>query len=89
MGWAQPVPPGTIDIEENISITRHNLSATSQEAGDVTSSSSEICVFCHTPHGGSTSGVALEAPLWNRNIDYQDTESYVLYDQVWSFSFEG
>lgn len=86
--WGQPVPPGTIQIEEDIAATRHNFSATSQEAEDVTSSTSEICVFCHTPHGGSSTGTALEAPLWNRNLDY-DRSSYVLYDQVWSFSFEG
>jgi predicted CXXCH cytochrome family protein len=41
--------------------TKHNLSATSANVVRATSES-EICVFCHTPHGGRT-----DAPLWNRN----------------------
>lgn len=85
---AQPIPPGTVDITENISITRHNLSTTG--GGAVKSSTeSEICVFCHTPHGVSTTGTGIGAPMWNRNLPYQDSAGYTLYDQVWSFSFEG
>jgi predicted CXXCH cytochrome family protein len=38
-----------------ISGTKHDLST------DNTTGSDEICVFCHTPHGGGT-----DAPLWNR-----------------------
>jgi hypothetical protein len=49
----------------------------------------EICVFCHTPHGASATGGAFRAPIWNRNVDYQASRTYQLYDQVWSFSFEG
>ena len=40
--------------------TRHNLSAGSVNTVRAVSES-ELCVFCHTPHGGQT-----EAPLWNR-----------------------
>ena len=88
LAWAQPVPPGTVAIEENIKITRHNLS--SGGLGTVTSTATtEICVFCHTPHGSTSVGTALKAPLWNRNLNYQDTTGYVLYDETWSFSFEG
>lgn len=47
-----------------ITMSRHNLSST-QPLGAIgtikTDNTSEVCVFCHTPHGGSTS-----APLWNR-----------------------
>lgn len=86
---AQPVPPGTVTIQEDIKATRHNLSSTSQETGDITSSTSELCVFCHTPHGSSAAGSALQAPLWNRNLGYQSTQTYNLYDEAWSFSFEG
>jgi predicted CXXCH cytochrome family protein len=47
----------------------------------------EICVFCHTPHGAnSTAASQLRAPIWNRNLSQA---SYQLYDQVWSRSFEG
>ena len=58
-----------------ISTTKHNLSATGP--GTVKSAAvggggtSEICVFCHTPHGGSPL-----APLWNRTAS---AASYTLY----------
>ena len=53
--------------------TKHNLSATAitnpirAAAGGTT----EICVFCHTPHGASTSG-----QLWNRALS---TATYTPY----------
>jgi hypothetical protein len=52
--------------------TRHNLSAdgpgsTRAAAGATT----EVCVFCHTPHGATQSdlgGAPLRSPLWNRRV---------------------
>ena len=38
----------------------HNMSATTLNAVRA-SSETEVCIFCHTPHGGTA-----EAPLWNR-----------------------
>ncbi|MCF6282181.1 MAG: cytochrome c3 family protein [Candidatus Polarisedimenticolaceae bacterium] len=38
---------------------------------------SEICVFCHTPHGANNQGEMAGAPLWNRRIT--DTTSYLMY----------
>jgi len=53
----------------NIANTPHNLSYSSYP-GDFsftyaagTLAEEEICVYCHTPHGGS-----LDAPLWNRDL---------------------
>lgn len=49
----------------NVSNTVHNLSVTAplimgfQIYG---SNETQICIFCHTPHGGS-----LDGPLWNRS----------------------
>lgn len=40
--------------------TKHNLSATDPTGGNLVDYS-EICVYCHTPHGGQ-----VDAPLWNR-----------------------
>lgn len=37
-----------------------------------TGNAAEICAFCHTPHGGSTT----QAPLWNRS---QATQTYTYY----------
>ncbi|MDT8442495.1 MAG: hypothetical protein RQ723_12660 [Desulfuromonadales bacterium] len=44
--------------------TLHNLSSTSVVFSSYASTNlDEICVFCHTPHGGSLSG-----PLWNHDL---------------------
>ncbi len=43
--------------------TKHNLSVSG--TGSVTAvSESQICVFCHTPHGAEP----IQAPLWNRKL---------------------
>ncbi len=57
---------------ENVSITKHNLAANSNILfGSSTAGSSEVCVFCHTPHGagyGNLLSIGM-APLWNRVIN--------------------
>ncbi len=66
----------------DVANTPHNLSWASYP-GDFTytyaadnSTETEICVYCHTPHGGT-----LDAPLWNRNLDAQGlrAKSYQTY----------
>lgn len=49
-----------------ISTTKHNLGST-QTAGNRSTGTAEICVFCHTPHAAdvSTAGV----PLWNKRLN--------------------
>jgi predicted CXXCH cytochrome family protein len=94
--WGAPAraqnPPAP-EAVENIANTKHNLSSHGLAAQGATEGytvyspeTSEICVFCHTPHGGSTSGATVRGPLWNRHLS---TANYTLYDQVWSRSFEG
>ena len=56
--------------QTGIAATKHNLSTGS---GGIVGSSAEICIYCHTPHGGGT-----DAPLWNR-LD-SPTATYTLYD---------
>lgn len=72
--------------------TKHNLSAAADNsaytnpksgAGAVptrnikATTETQVCVFCHTPHGGSTS----RTPLWNRKAAGAGyTQSYVMYD---------
>jgi len=63
-------PNGTSVVE-----TLHNLSYAARN--DVYGAGAlrdygEVCVYCHTPHGGQTS-----APLWNRNFS---TATYTMYD---------
>lgn len=101
--WSQvpPPPPSPVQILEDVTRTKHNLSAAAPDqilsssteprpgtSRDVFSpETTEICVFCHTPHGAQSAATSqLRAPLWNRNLSQA---SYQLYDQVWSRSFEG
>lgn len=46
----------------NIKATPHNLSTTAP-VPMYASDEPEICIFCHTPHGGS-----LDGPLWNKSL---------------------
>ena len=52
--------------------TRHNLSVNGPGSTHAApGGTSEVCVFCHTPHGATQqdqSGLALRAPLWNRRV---------------------
>lgn len=57
--------------------TRHNLGSAgggpnTSAAGDT----AEICVFCHTPHGGDTGA---PVPLWNKQLT---TATFTTYDQL-------
>ncbi len=63
--------PGVVwaDIISDISNTKHNFSATVVPQGVErqahASSESQICAFCHTPHGATPEQAA---PLWNRQL---------------------
>ena len=48
-------------LAQNISTSKHNLSSTGP-GNKFSGGEGEVCVFCHTPHGGSNNG----APLWNK-----------------------
>jgi predicted CXXCH cytochrome family protein len=49
-----------------ISATKHNLGST-QTAGNRSTGTAEICVFCHTPHAADVSTVGV--PLWNKRLN--------------------
>jgi hypothetical protein len=51
----------------------HNLSVSG--TGPVTSSQSQVCVFCHAPHNVSVD----MKPLWNRALP---TQSYTAYSST-------
>ena len=56
---------------QGIVATRHNLSVSGP--GQVRAvGETQVCVFCHTPHGGR-----VEAPLWNRR---DSTAAYIPYN---------
>jgi cytochrome c553 len=69
---------------EDIRHTKHNLAANPDiKASDGTLRlNQEICVFCHTPHGGRTDVAGGGAPLWNRRIPPnpdQNSSYYIPY----------
>ena len=68
-----------------IASTKHNLGTTNTIGGaNVFSGTSEICVFCHTPHGGDTSAAV---PLWNRTLAAPAT--YTTYDSLGTSTLDG
>ena len=64
------VLPAQAERVSDIRQTRHNLSSTGPGTTKATSET-QVCVFCHTPHGATQSdqsGAGVRAPLWNRRI---------------------
>lgn len=63
-----------------IQLTRHNLGASRTVTGgptntnpNFTTATTEICVFCHTPHGADTKA---QAPIWNRTLSTATYQTY-------------
>ncbi len=56
-----------------IATTKHNLSSNSTNAAAKATSETQICVFCHTPHGASTDTTV---PLWNKTMTSQSFSMY-------------
>lgn len=71
--------PASLSAQDNIRTTMHNFSLTSTRStvtgaaalGATFADYGEVCVYCHTPHGGSTAG-----PLWNRGAS---GATYLMY----------
>lgn len=69
-----------------IANTRHNLGAGSS-GGNSTNATTEICVFCHTPHGGDQGGTTkVKAPLWNRHVS--NSSVYTRYSSLGTTTFD-
>lgn len=78
-----------------IANTRHNLGANglagTANNNHMTGGTAEICVFCHTPHA-SDSGAPV--PLWNRNLQVNDTTNgtrtgFTTYDMLGTSTLDG
>ncbi len=52
--------------------SKHDLSSSS--SGGITSNTTQVCVFCHTPHNARNG-----YPLWNRTLGTNTPGSFVLY----------
>jgi len=73
------VANGTDEIETS----PHNLGSTGTGPNSF-SGTTEICVFCHTPHGADNSA---SVPLWNRTL--AAPSSYTTYDTLGTSTLEG
>lgn len=64
--------------------TKHNLGASNgNNTNFMTSGTTEICVFCHTPHASNTN---VKAPLWNKPTN---GGSYTTYTTATSATIDG
>jgi predicted CXXCH cytochrome family protein len=63
--------------------TPHNLGASG--GGNASSGTTEICVFCHTPHGGDQTTFA---PLWNRATGSTGVVSYTRFSDLGRLTFD-
>lgn len=66
-----------------IAATKHNLGSGNITGGNYTNATTEICVFCHTPHGANQS--TNQVPLWNRVMS---TTDYSRYSTLGTTSFD-
>lgn len=62
----------------------HDLTAATGTGTQTTAATTEVCVFCHTPHGSDTSA---PAPLWNKILPAAG--GFTLYDDTFSSSIDG
>ena len=60
---------------QNVANTIHNLSSTSTYFFYQSDNVDEVCVFCHTPHGGLLTG-----PLWNHSLP--DANNFTHYNSA-------
>jgi len=74
----------------SILTTRHNLGSlnTAPNHADGSpankfSGTAEICVFCHTPHGGDNTAAV---PIWNRKLN--NPSAYTRYSQIGTATFD-
>ncbi|TXC65197.1 hypothetical protein FSC37_00795 [Piscinibacter aquaticus] len=77
--------------QAGINDTKHNLgSGTGPTGRNQVTDTAEVCVFCHTPHGGSTTA---PVPLWNKRLGANGTPagggSYTTYASLQTPSLDG
>lgn len=77
-GFAAVMQPALAGIAE----TKHNLGSTGTGVNHTTDTT-EICVFCHTPHGFDSTG----APLWNKLLPINTV--YTTYASLSSGTMDG
>ena len=70
--------------------TKHNLGSAGTNNHVGASDTAEVCVFCHTPHGGSTTTAV---PLWNKRLGAEGSTptggTYLTYNTLQTPSLDG
>ena len=71
--------------------TKHNLGSGAGPAGrNQVTNTADICVFCHTPHGGDTTA---PVPLWNKRLGVGGVPAgggtYITYASLQTRSLDG
>lgn len=64
--------------------SKHNLSSTGGQAQSTSATNDQVCVYCHTPHGGDVS--VANVPLWNKNLP---AGPYTVYSTANSTTMDG
>lgn len=59
--------------QSNIKTTKHNLSSSNTTGTTYSTTESQICAFCHTPHGSDNS---VAGPLWNKTLQNSTYTSF-------------
>ncbi len=69
--------------------SKHNLGNIGGNTANrnYTDATQEVCVFCHTPHGGKGATGAAVAPLWNKALPASGT--FTTYDTLGTSSLQG
>lgn len=62
--------------------SKHDLSS-GGTAQETTTATTEVCVFCHTPHGSNT---GVTAPLWNK---FDNNQTYQRYSDLGTATLDG
>lgn len=72
-----------LTLSSTIVGSKHDLSVTNEYGNYYGDATTQVCIFCHTPHN-SNSDLAgttdADAPIWNRKLT--DTTTFQLYDNV-------
>ncbi|MBF0212971.1 MAG: hypothetical protein HQM00_05310 [Magnetococcales bacterium] len=63
--------------------SKHDLGSGGASQQGATSATTEVCVFCHTPHSANT---AATAPLWNKSLP---GSTYTRYSSLNSTTIDG
>lgn len=76
----------SLPAQADVKGSKHDLTATTgggvNKFTATNAVETEICVFCHTPHGADTTAAV---PLWNRKMN----STYTTYDQLKTTTLDG